>query len=279
MPCYKTTALPSGFTTTGKPTYKTEAECIEACRACGECPEQIAAGDMPASFTMHFNQKPSIKVHGCHPFYYPTDTTLDLDGSYAVWTDPNTGQPTNTPTRFGRVVARSDWQPLDVFSENLWSPSVVLTKQPTFPHGINVPETATLFYSNGGLFAGGTTLSAGVWVSCAYMNKATGKPVWKIVKAYAAMPSYLRLTSTWFNRFFVRDPVWTITPTQLIWESSATVDGNSAYGFSVSSADGVFNQAEVLPPVVIPCSPSSNATASSAVVSAISVMLRDNPLP
>ena len=38
MPCYKTTALPNGFTTTGKPVYKTEAECNRACQE-GACCE------------------------------------------------------------------------------------------------------------------------------------------------------------------------------------------------------------------------------------------------
>jgi hypothetical protein len=317
MPCYQPANLPSGFSTTGRTSYKTEAECNQACqegaccdgtactvtRACrcqgagkvfqgvgtvcaartcsrGECPEQISAGDMPASFTMQFNQKPSIKVHGCNPAYYPNDTTLDLDGSYAEWTDPNTGQPTNTPTRYGRVVARSGWQPLDVFSENQWSSSVVLTKQPTFPGGVEVPSGATVFYSNGGSFAGETTLSAGVWVRCAYANEETGRPVWEVLKAYASMPSYLRLTSTWFNRYFVRDPVWTITSSQLIWASGATVNGDSASGFSVSSANGIFNQFEALPAVLIPCSPNPSPTpSSSAVISAISVTLAENPLP
>jgi len=46
MPCYKTIALPSGFTTTGKPTYKTEAECNQACRE-GACCEGTACTVKP----------------------------------------------------------------------------------------------------------------------------------------------------------------------------------------------------------------------------------------
>jgi hypothetical protein len=38
MPCYQTSNLPSGFTTAGRPSYKTEAECNQACQE-GACCE------------------------------------------------------------------------------------------------------------------------------------------------------------------------------------------------------------------------------------------------
>lgn len=36
MPCYQSTNLPSGFTTTGRTSYATEAECLQACQE-GAC--------------------------------------------------------------------------------------------------------------------------------------------------------------------------------------------------------------------------------------------------
>lgn len=38
MPCYQSTTLPSGVTTTGRPSYATEADCLQACRE-GACCE------------------------------------------------------------------------------------------------------------------------------------------------------------------------------------------------------------------------------------------------
>jgi hypothetical protein len=38
MPCYQSTNLPGGVTTTGRPSYKTEAECLQACKE-GACCE------------------------------------------------------------------------------------------------------------------------------------------------------------------------------------------------------------------------------------------------
>lgn len=38
MTCYQSTNLPSGFTTTGRPSYATEADCLQACRE-GACCE------------------------------------------------------------------------------------------------------------------------------------------------------------------------------------------------------------------------------------------------
>jgi hypothetical protein len=38
MPCYQSTSLPSGVTTTGRTSYKTEADCLNACKE-GACCE------------------------------------------------------------------------------------------------------------------------------------------------------------------------------------------------------------------------------------------------
>ena len=47
MPCYQSTNLPGGFSTTGRPSYKTEAECNQACQE-GACCEGTTCSVKPA---------------------------------------------------------------------------------------------------------------------------------------------------------------------------------------------------------------------------------------
>ena len=47
MPCYQSTNLPSGFLTTGRTSYKTEAECNQACQE-GACCEGTTCSVKPA---------------------------------------------------------------------------------------------------------------------------------------------------------------------------------------------------------------------------------------
>ncbi len=47
MPCYQPSNLPSGFTTTGRPSYKTEAECNQACQE-GACCDGTTCTVKPA---------------------------------------------------------------------------------------------------------------------------------------------------------------------------------------------------------------------------------------
>jgi hypothetical protein len=46
MPCYQSTNLPSGFSTTGRTSYKTEAECNQACKE-GACCEGTSCSVKP----------------------------------------------------------------------------------------------------------------------------------------------------------------------------------------------------------------------------------------
>ena len=46
MPCYQSTNLPSGITTTGRTSYKTEADCLQACRE-GACCEGTTCSVKP----------------------------------------------------------------------------------------------------------------------------------------------------------------------------------------------------------------------------------------
>ena len=47
MPCYQSTNLPSGFTTTGRTSYTTEADCLNACKE-GACCEGTSCSVKPA---------------------------------------------------------------------------------------------------------------------------------------------------------------------------------------------------------------------------------------
>ena len=47
MPCYQSTNLPSGVTTTGRTGYATEADCLNACRE-GACCEGTTCSVKPA---------------------------------------------------------------------------------------------------------------------------------------------------------------------------------------------------------------------------------------
>lgn len=47
MPCYQSTNLPGGFSTTGRTSYKTEAECLQACQE-GACCEGTTCSVKPA---------------------------------------------------------------------------------------------------------------------------------------------------------------------------------------------------------------------------------------
>ena len=46
MPCYKSSSLPSGFTTTGRTSYKTETDCLNACQE-GACCEGTTCSVKP----------------------------------------------------------------------------------------------------------------------------------------------------------------------------------------------------------------------------------------
>jgi hypothetical protein len=46
MPCYQSTSLPSGVTTTGRPSYTTEADCLQACKE-GACCDNVGCSVKP----------------------------------------------------------------------------------------------------------------------------------------------------------------------------------------------------------------------------------------
>jgi hypothetical protein len=223
---------------------------------------------------MRFNQKPSAKAHGCIQSLAFNTTTLDSTGSITEWLDVNTNQYGQVPGVYGRVKAKPDWTPLDVFSDNLWSDSVVLTKQRTLPGGVYPPAGAVALYSNGANTFGGTSVFAGAWIGCKYVSQDTNKVVWQIVQASARLMSALTVTSTWYNIYRIADPYFVAPNGHSMWYASATVGGDSAVGFSISTATSEYGQYESNAPIYIPC----NELASS-VISSVSMTFADNPLP
>lgn len=63
MPCYKSNSLPSGFTTTGRTSYKTEADCLNACKE-GACCEGTSC-----------TVKPQCQCHGTGKTFKGVGTT------------------------------------------------------------------------------------------------------------------------------------------------------------------------------------------------------------
>jgi hypothetical protein len=226
---------------------------------------------------MRFNQKPSAKAHGCIQSLAFNTTTLDSTGSITEWLDVNTNQYGQVPGVYGRVKAKPDWTPLDVFSDNLWSDSVVLTRQRTLPGGVYPPDGAVALYSNNlNLFGGNLDKSvfAGAWIGCKYVSSDTGKVVWQIVQARALLVASLTVTSTFYNIYRIADPYFRAPNGHSMWYANATVGGDSAVGFSISTATSEYSQYESTAPIYIPC----NELASS-VISSVSMTFADNPLP
>ena len=110
MPCYQSTSLPSGVTTTGRTSYATEADCLNACRE-GACCEGTTCSVKPQCQCQGTGKtfkgvgtmctpNPCVNCYGCmaqHPTYMNVtfsqtapisggyhESLIDLSGSYSV---------------------------------------------------------------------------------------------------------------------------------------------------------------------------------------------------
>jgi hypothetical protein len=93
MPCYQSTNLPSGVTTTGRTSYTTEADCLNACKE-GACCEGTTCTVKPACQCQGDDKKfqgvgtvcAADTCQFCTPQGYPKSFNLGVGGCYCYCT-------------------------------------------------------------------------------------------------------------------------------------------------------------------------------------------------
>ena len=148
MPCYQSTNLPGGVTTTGRTSYTTEADCLQACRE-GACCEGTTC-----------TVKPQCQCQGTGKVFKGVGTTC-TPGMCTLSCSPTCGAPESVRLRvtIGQAIRSPEWDPTSPFfpgwrescvnaSPALFSGEYVLRFSGTGQHREGQPSSAMYRYSS-----------------------------------------------------------------------------------------------------------------------------------
>lgn len=124
MPCYQPTSLPSGVTTSGRTGYRTEAECLQACKE-GACCDGTTC-----------TVKPQCQCQGTEKTFKGVGTTCSPNPCLCYCDDGVTLQPESLTATF---YFPYPYVPLILYNTTTWSGTATLSRTSCWRWATSVP--------------------------------------------------------------------------------------------------------------------------------------------